>query len=131
MRKLILRICLLLGIIGLASSPALAGPLHDAVKAGDLDEVKHLIASGADVNAPDKFHNLPLYWAATRGHVAIAEELIAHGANINAKDRSGATALHVAASTGQVALLEFLISKGAQVDIKDQFFGLTVLSGGN
>ncbi len=72
MKELTLRACLLLSMLGLASSPALAGPLHEAVKAGHLDEVKQLIASGADVNAPDRFHNPPLYWAATKGQVAIA-----------------------------------------------------------
>lgn len=119
MKELTLRVSLLLSMICLTSSAALADPLHEAVKSGHLDEVKPLIASGADVNAPDNFHNPPLYWAATKGQVAIAEELIAHGANINGKDKSGSTALHAAASAGQVVLLEFLISKGAQVDIKD------------
>ena len=66
MKELALRVCLLLSMIFLASSPALAGPLHKAVKAGHLDKVKPLIASGADVNALDNFHNPPLYWAATK-----------------------------------------------------------------
>ncbi len=47
-----------LGILTLISlfalSSALGGPLHDAAKKGDIDEVKLLIAKGADVSAKDK-----------------------------------------------------------------------------
>ena len=53
----------LIGLLGLASllvaSPALAGPLHDAESRGDLDEVKRLIAEGADVNAKAKNGQTP------------------------------------------------------------------------
>ncbi len=46
----------ILGIIlaGWLSS-ALAGPLHDAAKDGDIARLQELIAAGEDVNAQDRF----------------------------------------------------------------------------
>ena len=53
-----------------------AGPLHDAVKDGDLVQVKQEIAKGEDVNEDNFMLGMPLHIAATGGHIEIAEVLI-------------------------------------------------------
>jgi ankyrin repeat protein len=47
-------------LIGYAES---GGPLHEAAKKGNLDEVKHLIEEGANVNVTDENNDTPLYIA--------------------------------------------------------------------
>ncbi|MFQ5938324.1 MAG: hypothetical protein ACE5LB_18125 [Acidiferrobacterales bacterium] len=50
-----LEILTLVGLFALSSVQA--GPLHDATEKGDLDEVKRLIAQGADVNAKYRYRH--------------------------------------------------------------------------
>lgn len=47
-----------------ASVTAHAGPLHDAVKDGDIAGLRDLIAAGEDLEAQDKFVGTELNWAA-------------------------------------------------------------------
>lgn len=65
--------------------------LYEAAKHGDLQLVRQLIASGADVNYSEPPHNwTPLH---STTNAEIAEELIKAGANIEAKDKYGRTPL--------------------------------------
>ncbi len=41
-------------VLGALASHAAAGPLHDAVKDGDIEQVKLLIAQGEDANKRDR-----------------------------------------------------------------------------
>jgi ankyrin repeat protein len=78
---------------------------------GDVEAVKILLASGADVNAKDMSRVTALYRAAEYGHkdvVALLLDRMDHNL-IAAKDEYGWTALHCAARDGHkdvVALLE-------------------------
>ena len=62
--------------------------LLKAAKDGNIEDVKLLIANGADVNARDKDGETPLHKASSRGEKEIIELLIAKGADVNAKDNS-------------------------------------------
>ena len=62
--------------------------LLKAAKDGNIEDVKLLIANGADVNARNKDGETPLHHAASFGHKEIIELLIAKGADVNAKDNS-------------------------------------------
>ena len=89
----------ILGIIlaGWLSS-ALAGPLHDAAKNGDLEQLKQLLDQGTDIEEQDRFVGTALHWAAITGNAEVAQVLIAAGADVNSVARGdGTTALHVAA----------------------------------
>lgn len=63
--------------------------LHHAAQKGDLQEVKRLVAAGADVNirSTSKWQTTALHEAAY--NVEIAWYLIDHGADVNAEGKDG------------------------------------------
>lgn len=85
--------------------------LLDAAERGDIDEVKHLINEGADVNAKDVYEKTPLHWAAEKGHKEIVEILLKKGADVNGVESfSGMTSLWLAAQNGHESLVEVLLT---------------------
>jgi len=98
-----------------------------AVKIGDQDLVKSLLASGKTTELRDDYDRTPLIVAADRGHKAIVEALLANGANVNAKDSRGRTALSYAAEKGNTAIAQLLLDGGADVNIKGDQLGGTPL----
>jgi len=92
--------------------------LFAAVKAGNVEEVRRLLASGADSKVRDDRGAAPLQWAAVLGSKEIAELLLARGADINATDRVGLTALHAAAYQSHRGVAELLLLNGAQVNAR-------------
>ena len=89
--------------------------LIDAVKNGDIKNVRELIENGADVNAKDKNRWTALHEAALNGNIDAAKFLIENGANVDvakvliekgadvdAKNNDGGTALHWAALNDQI-----------------------------
>jgi ankyrin repeat protein len=92
--------------------------LFAAVKAGNAEEVRRLLATGADSKVRDNRDAAPLHWAAVSGSKEVAELLIAHGADVNATDRVGYTALHVAAYQSRREVAELLLLNGAQVNAR-------------
>jgi ankyrin repeat protein len=98
----------------LFASPAFAGTrLIDAVKRGDANTVRTLIAQKADVNAPDADGSTALHWAAQKDDVAMADLLIAAGANVKAKTRYNVTPLALACTNGDATLVDRLLKAGA------------------
>ncbi len=94
-------------------------PLVKAVKAGDLTEVRRLIAEGAEVNKPGDSLFCPLTQALFEDRLDIAEVLIEAGANVNEADPGGATALHWMMQFGGAEGTVFLIQHGADHNAKD------------
>jgi formylglycine-generating enzyme required for sulfatase activity/ankyrin repeat protein len=100
-----------------------------AVSRDNRDEVKSLIAAGADINSKNRDGFAPLHIAVIFSRMEMVELLIAKGANVNAKDDAfGNTPLHYAAFQGPKEMVGLLIAKGADIDAKDQF-GYTSLHG--
>jgi ankyrin repeat protein len=91
-----------------------------ASASGNIKDVKHCLAVGADVNVKDLYGRTPLHRAAMRGHKEIVELLIAAGAEVNAKNKKSATPLHSTALFGHKEIAELLITKGADVNAKDK-----------
>ena len=60
--------------------------LINACKKGDLQAVKTLIRSGADINSEDKGGVTALMWAAKNGHLEIVKELLKFGVSIRIKE---------------------------------------------
>ena len=65
--------------------------LHHAARNGDMEIVKQLVNSGADVNATTDNNHFPLYCAAGHGHVETTEYLVGEGADLQARLSDGKT----------------------------------------
>jgi len=98
-------------------APVQAGPIHDAAKAGDAEQVERLIISGVDVNERDAAYNTALHLSAGAGHMNVVQVLVAKGANVNVQDLSDVTPLVY--SVRHESILEFLIAKGGDVNVAD------------
>jgi ankyrin repeat protein len=106
-------------ICAIFSFSALAGPIHDAAKAGDAAQVEALIVAGTDVDETDIAFKTALHWAADLGHVKVVETLIEKSADVNLQELSDKTALHFASLENHAAIVERLIAAGAEVNVKD------------
>ncbi len=107
-------------VIIMVAVPAMAqaGALHQAVKAGDLDELTRLLESGADVDARDKRGRTALMYAVNKGYVLLVEPLLAAKANPNVRAPDGATALFMAVALGHSEIITMLKKAGADPTIK-------------
>ena len=88
---------------------------------GNLEIVKLLLDSGADINAVSKngFSATPLQGAAAFNKIDLARLLIARGANVNCRGEGGGSPLHEAAGSGQIEFAKLLLDHGANVNAKD------------
>ena len=100
-------------------------PLHKAVRVGDAEEVKVLLAAGADVNT---YLRLPLlgtgFGGGTalhadvffNGDTAISKILLEHGADLEQRDVYRKTALLAAISRGSLEHAKLFLEHGADVN---------------
>ena len=98
-----------------------------------VDDVKSLIAMGADVNAHDPMDATPLSYAVRsgsrkRGHVPVIQLLLQHGANPNVSVSCRLTPLMYAVQRGDVKAVELLLAHKADVNATTQE-GHTALMG--
>ncbi len=107
---------------------AFAGPLHEATRDGDLEQVRALIDAGADLDAQGDNGETPLNTAILEGHVLVASLLIDRGADIQARNKGGFTPLHAAAYVNAVEIAEQLLSSGADINDQMNKAGGTALS---
>ena len=101
-----------------AGAAAQTESLSDAVLYGRANDVRRLIAAGANVDETDPTGMTPLMVAASQGETAIARLLMAAKADVNAASEDGGTALMRAASANRVEVMKLLISGGANVNAK-------------
>jgi ankyrin repeat protein len=93
-------------------------PLVEACHLGDLEAVKILVKSGADIDLYDAFYENPLFAATQWSHPEIVRYLLAQGAQVNARRKSeGGTALYAAVGRRNFELLTVLIQAGADVNL--------------
>ena len=96
-----------------AAAARVEAPLIDAVRAGDVAEVRALLAGAADPDQPSLDGTTPLHWAANRDDLDSARLLLEAGARPGVANRYGATPLLVAATNGSPEMLEMLLAAGA------------------
>ena len=92
---------------------------------GNLECIKVLIETGADVNSADSYGYTPLFFA---GHKLIAgsnetqcmNALLNAGADVNTKDKRGNTLLHYMAIAGHVEGAQYLVNVGANVNVRGE-----------
>ena len=98
-----------------------ADALFQAASAGKLDEVKKLIAAGADVNAKTPYGDTALILAVFRNAGAdVVKALIEAKADVNAKNKANETALMWAVTESDLATVNALIAAKADVNAKDK-----------
>lgn len=109
------------GLVLLAVATRAAGAddpgeaLREAARAGDLPRLEALLAAGVPVDAPARYGQTPLYFAAEKGHLAAVRRLVERGANVNAQDRFfGASVLEIALQGGHLELARYLLAHGAE-----------------
>jgi ankyrin repeat protein len=109
----------IVAIVTLASLSAAgsSSPLIDAVKAGNVDQVRALIKQRVDINAASPDGTTALHWAVKSNSRELAQLLIAAGAKVNAANRYGVTPLTLAATNGNGAIAEALLKAGANPNV--------------
>ena len=119
--KLPLRVVVVLGVALMSCSSVKEDPaLLTAAQSGRVEEIRRLIASGADVNARDRSRfKTPLMKAAAGGQGEAARTLIHAGAQVDARDGGGRTALIHASRAGHTELIQLLLQAGADVNARD------------
>lgn len=116
-----------LSLSALAVSAAQAGPIHDAVRQGDVAAIEAAIASGADLEAEDEAMLTPLVIAALEGREDVVALLIAGGADPAGRDGNGLTALHAGAHVGALEVVRTLLASGLDPNDRANRFGITPL----
>ena len=103
-------------------------PVADAAMRGDLEAVRTLVRSGADVNAAQGDGMTALHWAADRGDVELTALLLFAGGNVNAGTRIGRyTPLHIAAREARAGVVTALLAAGADPVARTTNSGATPL----
>lgn len=107
-------------------------PLHESAAAGNLVNVKHLLAWGIHADELGEFQvgvhrRTPLHWASVMGRRAVIAELVKHNADVDARDSFARTPLHWAARHNNTGAVEELLAHGADPLLLDQD-GLTPLA---
>src|SRR5437763_9091166 len=101
-----------LAILVLSSVAGAELSLVDAVKAGNRDAVRAILAAPAGksaVNTAEPDGTTPLHWATSADDGTIARMLVAAGANANAVNRDGVTPLSLAPDTASAERVGVLL----------------------
>src|SRR5262245_29033317 len=100
------------------SSAAGKSDVADAAMRGDKAAVQKLIASKADVNAPQNDGATALHWAVYRNDREMVGLLVRAGANPKAANREGSTPLWLASISGDAKIIAGLLEAGADANEK-------------
>lgn len=96
--------------------------LFQASSEGNLEDVRSLIANGADPNAIHKIGEVeafPLYMAAQNGYTEIVKLLLKAEAKVNAKlNTDGASALYIASLNRHTEIVRLLLDAGAETEVR-------------
>lgn len=82
--------------------------LIQAVRAGDYEEAKKLIASGIDVNQQDEHGWTALNFAAGKGNLALVRLLVDGGGDVFKVGRDRRTPYMIALAAGRIEVIKYL-----------------------
>ncbi|XP_049769514.1 ankyrin repeat domain-containing protein 65-like [Schistocerca cancellata] len=99
--------------------------LIEAARQGAAEQLRELLAAGADVEASEEGtwggSWTALHWAADGGHVAAASCLVGAGAEVDARTSRGqSTPLHLAAESGHAGVVRLLVGASADPNARDR-----------
>ena len=107
-----------------------------ASRIGNIDTVRQLVQSGADVDMRNVCGETPLYSAASNGCIDVVQFLIEHNADVNACCRAvaddnlqhdgGTSPLSVASKKGYAEIVRLLLTNKADSEMRDSY-GCTAL----
>ena len=105
----------------MAANTSKQTPLHQASEAGDVDAVRKLVRSGADVNSRTSNNNTPINCAAISGKMEVIKVLVKeYGCSPHTKGQLGRTPLHLSCACGHVDIARKLVTEyGADVNARD------------
>ena len=103
----------LASVASLGAAAANGLPLVEAVRAGNVENVRALLKQHVDVNRPQPDGTTALHWAARANATELARLLIGAGAKANAANRYGVTPLSLAVTNGNSVLAQMLLKAGA------------------
>eukprot|EP00750_Incisomonas_marina_P032867 INCI9392.1.p1 GENE.INCI9392.1~~INCI9392.1.p1 ORF type:complete len:674 (+),score=142.10 INCI9392.1:208-2229(+) len=107
---------------------SLIGPLQDATRRNDIDEVKRLLAGGdVDVNSKDGHDMVALEWAAKSGLADMVAVLLEHKAAVDPVDEEAGSAVLSAAAGGHLEILKALLQAGGSIRVQDSILGHSAL----
>ena len=110
------RAALVLVLCAGAGAVAAEAPLIEAVRQGDLAQVRALVDRGVDVGAAEIDGTTALHWAVHRDDGDIAELLIRAGADVTAANRYGVAPIALASLNGSAPMLSRLLAAGADAN---------------
>lgn len=91
-----------------------------AIRQKNVQQVQHLLANGANVDARDEeAEQTPLMCAVRIHNAVLVQILLAHGASVNVQDDFGKTALMFAAECDDAEIVRLLLRKGANPAAQD------------
>ena len=90
--------------------------LLTSTASGDMKEIRRLLKTGIDINAPTASGMTVLHVAARSGQMEAVELLVENGAKVDGRDKFGKTPLHCAARLGHQEIVSLLIDNGANVN---------------
>ncbi|PGV60345.1 hypothetical protein COD94_20120 [Bacillus cereus] len=92
--------------------------IRNAIKIGDINEVKQLIGNDKEILNTMTTFGTWLHVAAKKGHLEMVEYLINKGIDIDARGGTfDASALNLAAGEGHLEIVKYLIEAGAELDV--------------
>lgn len=101
-------------------STAIAGPIHDAAREGDLETLDAALSGGASIQDTDFLTGTALHVAVVAGHPDIVRKLLHAGADPDAASEvDRAPTLHLAAIYGETEIARLLIESGANLNALD------------
>lgn len=93
--------------------------LFKAINNGNLEKVKHLVESGADIEETDCCEFTALLEAVYHNHLDVAKFLVEKGANINTKTKIGKTILRIAVYNNNLEMVKLLVESGVDIETKN------------
>lgn len=93
--------------------------IHDAAKAGNVNDLHDFLSEGDNVNAVDGKGRTALHRAAKHRYTRAVDLLLKNDADVNICDNKGQTALHKAAKSLSRESCRALVQAGANADAVD------------
>lgn len=92
-------------------------PIAEAARVGNFEQVRQILANGADVNQPAADGASALLWAAYHADLDALRTLLAARAKVDLPNRYGVTPLLQASRSGDAPIVEALLAAGAQPNL--------------